>query len=120
MESVAQWAGVSAGMVVKSTRHVMIAVLSLHDTVIHWPTDNEKKEAKSWVKDVSCAAWRDGFCMVDGTLIPLFEKPGHHGKAYFDQKSNYLLNVQVCLLFRVIKLLYKQLIAHHPSKPLYY
>lgn len=34
--------------------------------------------------------------MVDGTLIPLFEKPGHHGEAYFDRKSNYSLNVQVC------------------------
>jgi hypothetical protein len=34
--------------------------------------------------------------MVDGTLIPLFEKPGHHGEVYFDRKSNYSLNVQVC------------------------
>jgi hypothetical protein len=33
--------------------------------------------------------------MVDGTLVPLFEKPHHFGEGYFDRKSNYSLNVQV-------------------------
>ena len=84
VESIAQWAGVSAGMVVKATRRVIIASLALHDEVIHWPSAAEKEVAKEWVKANSCPAWRDGFCMVDGTLIPLFEKPGHHREAYFD------------------------------------
>lgn len=61
VESVAQWAGVSAGMVVKSTRRVMIAFLSIHDAVVRWPTDDEKEEAKEWVGDTSCPAWRNGF-----------------------------------------------------------
>jgi hypothetical protein len=26
------------------------------------------------------------FCMVNRTLVPLFEKPGHHGEVYFDRK----------------------------------
>lgn len=95
VESIAQWAGVSAGMVVKATRRVVIASLALHDEVIHWPSAAEKEAAKEWVEVNSCPAWRDGFCMVDGTLIPLFEKPGHHGEAYFDRKSNYSMNVQV-------------------------
>ena len=51
--------------------------------------------AKERVEANSCPAWCDGFCMVDGTLIPLFEKPGHHREAYFDQKSNYSMNFQV-------------------------
>lgn len=34
VESIAQWAGVSAGMVVKATRRVIIATLSIHDKVI--------------------------------------------------------------------------------------
>lgn len=102
VEDIAQWAGVSAGMVVNSTRRVIIAVLSHHDDTIHWPTTAEKEEAKEWVESVSCPAWRDGFCMVDGTLVPLFEKPGYHGETYFDRKSNYSLNVQVtpCLICR--------------------
>ena len=95
VEAVAQWAGVSVGTVIKATRQVIIAFLLLHDSVICWPNEEEKKAAKDWVEKESCPSWRDGFCMVDGTLIPLFEKPGHHGEAYFDQKSNYSLNVQV-------------------------
>ncbi|KAJ7074853.1 hypothetical protein B0H15DRAFT_925623 [Mycena belliarum] len=95
VEAIAQWAGVSVGLVVKSTRRVIVAFLSLHDSIIRWPTDSEKEEAMEWVESVSCEDWRGGFCMVDGTLVPLFEKPGHHGEVYFDRKSNYSLNVQV-------------------------
>ncbi|KAI5833013.1 hypothetical protein K523DRAFT_370230 [Schizophyllum commune Tattone D] len=97
VESIAQWAGVSAGLVVKATRRVMLATLELHDEVIRWPSAAEKEAAKEWVEAASCAAWRDGWLMVDGTLVPLAEKPGHHGEAYFDRKSNYSLNIQVCL-----------------------
>jgi hypothetical protein len=95
VEAIAQWAGVSVGLVVKATRRVIIAFLALHDNVVCWPSPAEKEQAKQWVEDNSCPAWRDGFCMVDGTLVPLAEKPGHHGEAYFDRKSNYSLNVQV-------------------------
>ncbi len=35
-----------------------------------------------------------GSAMVDGTLVPLFEKPGGHGEGYYDRKGNYSLNVQ--------------------------
>lgn len=96
VEAVAQWAGVSAGMVVKATRRVMEAVLALHDQYIHWPSAEEKEDAKQWVEDAACKAWRDGWVFVDGTLVPLADKPGYHGEAYFDRKSNYSLNVQVC------------------------
>ena len=34
--------------------------------------------------------------MVDGTLIPLFAKPGHYGEQFFDHKSNYSLSLTVC------------------------
>ncbi|KAF6741816.1 hypothetical protein DFP72DRAFT_832149, partial [Ephemerocybe angulata] len=48
--SIAQWAGVSEGFVTKATRRVIIAVLALHDQIIHWPTSAEKEEAKEWVE----------------------------------------------------------------------
>ncbi|KAJ3871440.1 hypothetical protein F5051DRAFT_340885 [Lentinula edodes] len=95
VESIAQWAGMSAGTVVNATRRVMVAFLALHDDVIHWPTARMKEEAKEWVEAATCAAWRNGWIFVDGTLIPLAEKPAYHGEAYFDRKSNYSLNVQV-------------------------
>ena len=95
VESIAQWAGTSAGMVVNATRRVITAFLTLHDTVIRWPSAREKEDAKEWVEAATCVAWRNGCVFVDGTLVPLAEKPGYHGEAYFDRKSNYSLNVQV-------------------------
>jgi len=41
VEAVAQWAGFSAGAVVKATRRVTEALLSLHDKAIRWPTVEE-------------------------------------------------------------------------------
>ncbi len=98
VESIGQWAGVSAGMVVNATWRVMIAFLSLHDDIICWPSAREKEAAKKWVEAASCAAWRDGWVFVDRTLVPLAEKPAYYGEAYFNRKSNYSLNVQVCHL----------------------
>ena len=95
VEAIAQWAGASAGMVVNVTRHVIVAFLALHDTIIWWPSAREREEAKEWVEAATCVAWRNGWFFVDGTLVPLAEKPEYHGEAYFDQKSNYSLNVQV-------------------------
>lgn len=96
---VAEWSGYSVGTVVHSTRRVMNALLrrDVVDETVCFPTDEEKEEAKRWVEDHSCAEWRDGFCMVDGTLVPIYERPFWFGESYFDRKSNYSLNIQVCL-----------------------
>jgi hypothetical protein len=95
VEAVAQWAGCSVGAVVKATRRIMVAIIPLHDQAIRWPNSGEKREASDWVESVSCHAWRPGFCMVDGTLIPLASKPGHFGEQFFDRKSNYSLSLTV-------------------------
>ncbi|THU94473.1 hypothetical protein K435DRAFT_819994 [Dendrothele bispora CBS 962.96] len=72
------------------------------------PTEAEKEEAKTWVEKHSCPEWRDGWCMVDGSLIPLYARPYWYGESYFDRKSNYSLNVQVVSLpnLRIIDLGY--------------
>ncbi|KAG6819196.1 hypothetical protein H0H93_014448, partial [Arthromyces matolae] len=62
----------------------------------------EKEAAKDWVGAASCAAWQNGWLLVDGTLVPLAEKPGHHGEAYFDCKSNYSLNLITLPNLRII------------------
>ncbi|PIL29413.1 hypothetical protein GSI_09465 [Ganoderma sinense ZZ0214-1] len=97
LQQVANWAGCGKGMVDLVTRRVMTAVLHLSflDEYIRLPTKEEKEKAKEWVESHSCKAWRDGWCMVDGTLVPLDEQLFWYGKSYFDRKSNYSLNVQV-------------------------
>jgi hypothetical protein len=79
----------------------MVAFLDHHDEIICWPNAQMKEEAKEWVEAASCAAWRDGWLFVDGTLVPLAEKPAFHGETYFDRKSNYSLNVQVCIVLHI-------------------
>jgi hypothetical protein len=95
---VALWAGIGYGTVRLVTNRVMKAVCgdSFRYAVLHWPDSNAKEEAKAWVEQNSCPAWRDGWCMVDGTLVPLYACPGFFGNTWFDCKSNYSLNVQVC------------------------
>ncbi|KAJ3831717.1 hypothetical protein F5878DRAFT_549190 [Lentinula raphanica] len=47
------------------------------------------------MEEHSCKAWHDGIYLVDGTLIAIAERPFWFGKSYFNQKCNYLLNIQV-------------------------
>jgi hypothetical protein len=93
VEQVAQWAGCSAGFVVKCTQHIIIALTRLRDEAFR-VTEAMKAAAKAWVAFASCLAWRNGWCMADSILVPLSE-PGHHREAYYDHKDNYSLNVLV-------------------------
>ncbi|KJA12825.1 hypothetical protein HYPSUDRAFT_98158, partial [Hypholoma sublateritium FD-334 SS-4] len=93
---VARWSGYAKGTVLLATRRVLTAILSKNfmETAVALPNDEEKEAAKQWIEDHSCKAWRDGWCMVDGTLIPLFDRPFWYGESYFDRKCNYSLNIQ--------------------------
>lgn len=98
LAKIASLCGVGTGTVELVTRRVISAVKSsnLRQQHVRWPTGLEKEAAKEWVeRQVGVAAWRDGFCMVDGTLIPLYEKPTHYGETFFDRKMNYSINVQI-------------------------
>ena len=33
--------------------------------------------------------------MVDGTTIPIFEKPHYFGKSFYDRKTQYSINAQI-------------------------
>src|ERR1700730_12006902 len=94
-EAIGHWAGVSPGTVVNATNRVMVAVLTLHDELIHLPTSDEKESAKRWVAGKVCPEWRDGYLVVDGTKFALFQRPGLHGDAWFDKNHNYSLDCQV-------------------------
>lgn len=95
---VAWWAAGGHGTVSLNPKRVMTAILchSFMDKAVRFPTLEEKEEAKTWVEKHSCKAWRDGWCLVNGTLIPLYDRPHWYGESYFDRKCNYSLNIQVC------------------------
>src|SRR5712691_1948612 len=95
-EAIGHWAGISPGTVANSTNRVMVALLSLHDDCVRFPTAEEKESAKAWVGAQVCPEWRDGYLMVDGTKLPLFQRPGLHGDAWFDKNRSYSLDCQVC------------------------
>lgn len=96
---VALWAGVSWGTVSNVTMCVLTALCDpcFRAVTMLWPDAEDIDAAKSWVEEQSCPAWRNGWLMVDGTLVPLFQRPAHYGNTYYDRKSNYSFNVQVSL-----------------------
>ena len=77
---------------------------------------DKKQEVSDWVESASCSAWHAGYCMVDGTLIPLFTKPGHYGEQFYDRKSNYSLSLTVHFFFTLLYCFSTDsLTAHHSS-----
>ena len=98
LQSIANWAGCGKGTVSLITRRVMVAILRVEfmDEAVRFPTAEEKEAAKKWVHKHSCKAWRDGWCFVNGTLVPLSERPHWFGESYFDRKNRYSLNIQAC------------------------
>jgi hypothetical protein len=99
LQGVANWAGLGKGTVLLVTRRVMTAILrpEFMNEAVRFPDAEEKEAAKKWVHRHSCRAWRDGWCLVDGTLVPLAERPHWFGESYFDRKNRYSLNIQACL-----------------------
>jgi len=89
--------GVAKGTVSLVTWRVMVAVLhpQFMENVVRFPNDEEMQEAKDWVKNHSCCSWQNGWCFVDGSLIPLATRPEWFGESYWDRKDQYSLNVQV-------------------------
>ncbi|KIO04663.1 hypothetical protein M404DRAFT_142786 [Pisolithus tinctorius Marx 270] len=98
-EDVAQWAGVSVGSVINFTNRVMVAILDEHDTFVNIPPhDSEDMErACTFTELWTCPAWRNGVFAADGSSILLFKKPQIFGESFYDRKSRYSLNCQVCI-----------------------
>lgn len=79
--------GMRKGTVNKICRQVITAIQfsNLQITHVRQLGEAEKKEAKKWVEErVYLSKWQNRFCIVDGTLIFLYQKPSHYGKTFFD------------------------------------
>ncbi|KAJ6559695.1 hypothetical protein B0H19DRAFT_1260394 [Mycena capillaripes] len=89
LQKVANWAGVGKGTILLVTRCVMTAILRTEfmANAVRMPTATEKEKAKAWVEAHSCRAWRNGWCMIDGTLVALFNRPFWFGEGYFDPRQ---------------------------------
>jgi hypothetical protein len=72
---VALWAGVGYGTIKLVTTWVMKAICDQQfcRATMPWSDPAEIEWAKAWVEGHSCPAWRDGWLMVDGTPVPLFQ-----------------------------------------------
>ena len=80
----------------------MVALLDQHDTFIQFPTDPnsvDHRNAKAYASTVTYQQWQGGWLAADGSAIPLFQKPRYYGETFYDQKSRYSLNCQVCDFF---------------------
>nr|GAT55118.1 predicted protein [Mycena chlorophos] len=98
LQAVAWWSGLGKGTIPRCTRRVITAILGsgMLAKYVRMPTANEKESAKAWVEKTfgGCREGREGWCMVDGTLIPLAFRPSWYGPSYFDRKKNYSMNLQ--------------------------
>ena len=77
LDKVSKWSGYGKGTGSLAMLRVMAAFLckELIDEGVSIPTEHEKEEAKKWVEKHSCKEWCNGWCIVDGTLITLYNKP---------------------------------------------
>ena len=100
VEDIAQIAGCSEGSVDNYTDQCFTAIESLHDLFVHQLTAAEKEVEKKWMDENLGfkGKWRDGWLTYDGNIVVVFQKPGLNRNAYYTQKENYRLNVQVSYL----------------------
>lgn len=100
IQDIARVAGCSEGSVENYTDRCFEAIEALHDLFVRRLTPAEKEREKEWMDEHLGfkGSWRDGWVMYDGTIVVLYKKPGLNGDAYYTQKANYGLNVQVCFL----------------------
>ena len=97
-QDIVQWAGISVGSIVNCMNWAMTVLLEQHDKFIFISSAGslDVELARMFVEARSCTTWRGGFA-ANGSTINLFEKPSHYGEMFYDRKSQYLLNCQVCV-----------------------
>jgi hypothetical protein len=84
--------GISKGTCCLYTSRVLLALSDLSDRYVRWPSQSERRA-------ISRRMEQRGFpgCVgfIDGTTIPLAQKPAVDGDCYYDRKHRYSVNAQV-------------------------
>ncbi|MBW0495704.1 hypothetical protein O181_035419 [Austropuccinia psidii MF-1] len=82
----------SRGGMVKALRRVIGAIIALGPTYLCWPNADRRQEIS---RQLAGEGFPGCVAFLDGTCIPLFQRPGENGEVFFDKKSWYSLNVQL-------------------------
>jgi len=76
--------GLATGTINKYTERVITALMSVKNEWIQWPDEQRRQE----ISDVlSLEGFPGCIGFVDGTTIPLAQKPALNGETYFDRKK---------------------------------
>lgn len=71
---------------------VVVALVSLRSRYLSWPTKEQRNTHSS---KMALQGFPGCIGFVDGTTVPLSERPRHQGDHYYDRNGQYSLNVQV-------------------------
>ncbi|SCV69349.1 BQ2448_2369 [Microbotryum intermedium] len=96
-EAAADWSDYSLGAVLMFTNRVTFALNDpeFRRNVIRWPNRIEREASKKWMEETTCWEWRNGWCMVDGTLVPIARRPKWFSRSFTSRKISYAINVQI-------------------------
>lgn len=98
LEQISKTFGVSQGHV-RCTARVLKAVLDTPAIMgaINLPAKGsaEREDAKRKMEEKGGPEWRDGWLVVDGTLIPLAFRPIIRRESFLGRKKNYSINLLV-------------------------
>jgi hypothetical protein len=110
---IALWARVGYGSIPNVTMCMMMVLCNecFCRVAMAWPNHTKIEHAKEWVEHQSSPAWVGGWSMVNGALVPLFQRPHYYGNTFFCRKLNYSMNVQVCSSF--VSLTFKNQVIHY-------
>ena len=84
VELVADDLRISIGAVILYTDRVMAALVSLAPEWVRWPSYLERQRHGL---RMSAEGFPRCVGFIDGTTLPLYQKPARHGMAYFDRKK---------------------------------
>ena len=84
---------ISTGEILKFTKRVMVAILSLEKSVLCWPTNTKKQIIKDCIEESH--GFPDVIGIMDGTHIVLATKPSYQGEWYFNRKSRYSISCMI-------------------------
>ncbi|SGZ08118.1 BQ5605_C030g10772 [Microbotryum silenes-dioicae] len=96
-KAAAEWSGCSMGSVVKFTYRVLLALNepSFSRRIIRWPNQAERELLNAWMESKTYPEWRNGWCMVDGSLIELSRTPQWFGASFTSRNCRAALNIQI-------------------------
>lgn len=84
---------ISTGVLSKFTKHVMVALLSVENSVVCWPNAADKETIKHSIQESHGFPHVIG--IMDGTHVILAAKPSCQGEQYFNRKSQYSISYMI-------------------------